>query len=890
MQRESVRQKVFIPFCVLVILVSIGLGVLCYRVLVDSLTSQQRETLALHSGTAAKHIGQLVEYRRTVIRDLAHSDAAERYAQNYAFYSLSGLFVAHAETFPSLSFINERGAEEERTSAGQAVESYRDLSDTDLFRQAAAYPNAPHMSAIEAGATGESGLRFMYHYRNFFDEFGGVILGFTPLSDLTEPARQASIGHLGFIVVVDAAGEVLAYPDRNRLSRSIYADDGDSARLLEAALAGQTAFGRASILGVDGYVASAPVPGTGWRVIATLPFDEFIEAPMRLRNQIIMATLVTLLVLFAVAWWLSRYITRPLESLLQATESVAQGDFSHPASIESGDEFQILGEAFNRMSRERRLAEDGLRRARDEAEAARELAVEAARAKAEFLARMSHEIRTPMNGVIAMADYLVRTDLDIPQRDCAETIKLSGAQLLRVVNDILDYSKIESGKVALESSFFDMRDLIEQTAELVAEGAVRKEVEVIPVVPPRVPNEICCDEGRIRQVLANLAANAVKFTDGGEVSIHGDLEEVAGQLHLHCEVRDTGVGIALEDREKIFESFAQADSLATRRYEGTGLGLAICRQLIKLMGGEIGVESELGLGSKFWFRVPVGRGGDARATGETRVRGYRVLLVEDNLTAQTVLAQQLRALGLYVTPVSNHRRAMALLIEEPYDLVVVDRTLRGMDGVKLVEQIRAEIVPTPRIVLLLSEPIPEAGIEGIGVDAALGKPVLRRQLAHCVERALSGEPSEAIPGTVKTPPPPDNPHAVKASVLVAEDNPMNQRVARRLLERLGCEVVLAQDGSEALRKSEQDEFDLIFIDCHMPEMDGYELTRLMRAREQDALPGRRLPIIAMTANVISDSLTRCEAAGMDDFLSKPYDLDDLSAVLRRWLPRYPSAA
>ena len=687
MPKKSIRQKLLLPYCALVLLVALILGFLCYQVVVDSLAEQQHETLSLHSHTAAAHVSRLLQHRKTLLRDIAHSDATERYAENYAFYSLSRLFLDNQTTFPTLSFINESGVEEERTVNGQIEETYRDLAQHPLFSPAAAQPNTTVVSDIVLDANGQPAIDFMYHHRNFFDEFGGIIFGTASLEALTEPAATARVGELGFISVVGADGQVLSYPDKNRLLQTASATDDRSRGLLRAALSGHEVFGRARILGVDGYVASAPIAGTDWTVIATLPVDEFLEAPTALRNKILIVTMLTILLLFAVAWWLSRYITKPLASLLEATQAVTRGDFSRHTAIRSGDEFQILSDAFNHMTQERHLAEERLRRARDEAEAARSAAEQAARVKADFLATMSHEIRTPMNGVIGMADYLVRTELDVEQRECAEMIKLSGAQLLRVVNDVLDYSKMENGKVALEPNSFDLRNFVEQTTELAAEDAVNKGVEIVPVVSPRMPYEVIADEGRLRQVLGNLVSNAVKFTDSGEISVHGALFERGTETNLRCEVHDTGLGIADDDLVSIFESFAQADSSTTRRYEGTGLGLAICRQLIELMGGTIGVESELGQGSRFWFEIPVERGHPTTAAGDTRLRGFRALLVEDNATARGTLARQLRALGLHVTAVEDHRRAFERLGAEDFDLAVIDRTLRGFDGLTLAKRV-----------------------------------------------------------------------------------------------------------------------------------------------------------------------------------------------------------
>ena len=885
MIRKSIKRKILLPYCAIILTVTVTLGVISHQVLMSTVIDRERETLAVLAQATGQKIYHKLERRQELVKTLALSDATERYARNYAFYSLGRKFAEHKETFPFLTYVNEQGFEEERMENGRVSENYQDIAGTDIFRASAANPNTPVMSPVEMSPAGVPYVSFAFWHQDFFGQFAGMIRGASRLSEIIAPARETSVGQLGFVAVVDSHARVLSYPDKNRMLAIASGDDDASRELLSAAVGGRTGFGRASVLGVDGYIAYAPVPGTDWSMLVTLPYDEFVEAPNRLRNMIVAITLATLLALIATALYLSRAFTNPLRRLLVVTEAITRGDFSKRADVTTRDEFQVLADAFNKMIDERQQAEETLREARDAAE-------KAAQAKAEFLAKMSHEIRTPMNGVVGMTDYLLKTGLESQQLECAQMIKSSSDHLLRVVNDILDFSRLDSGKIEISHGDFDLRGLVEHTAAFFSNEAAQKGVEIVSVVDGDSLQSLRGDGRRLKQVLYNLVGNAVKFTHSGEIVIRARIDRVADRGDLHIEVSDTGIGIAESDLSRVFDSFSQADSSPTREYGGTGLGLAISRQLIELMGGEIGVASTIDKGSTFSFQVPVEADFDevhfnARSSG---LKDQRVLVVEDNMTVQNALRDYMSAWGMKPICVASSSLAMNVLRNQDvaggeFDLVLVDRTLPGMDGIGLARQICMRIGSSrPRILLMLSDLLgsePE-NLRELGIDATLRKPISQRDLYHALHDMLVREPVESSQPTLKAVPSPSLP-TFDASVLVVEDNVMNQRVARRMLEMFECDVEVAENGQVALDKFRSREFDLVFMDCHMPVMDGFESTRRIREHEASSASSKRVPIIALTASVLSDGETHCREAGMNGFLSKPYDVRDLRKTLEQWL-------
>ncbi|MGB5305088.1 MAG: response regulator [Gammaproteobacteria bacterium] len=626
-----------------------------------------------------------------------------------------------------------------------------------------------------------------------------------------------------------------------------------------------------------------------------------------------------LLLVLEVSAKLQQSISKPVSSLLAEIRNVTETrDYSIRVTPEGSDEISELAECFNRLleqietqnrdltesrdhleeqiiARTKELAESRQelkQRSRDnkEAEAHSEAVL---RTKNQFLANMSHEIRTPLNGVLGMTELLLNTSLDKKQYRFADTVRRSAEGLLNIINDILDFSRMESGNLRLESVDFDVREIVEDVADLLAVRAQKKDIELACYIPETLSTRVRGDSSRLRQVMANIIGNAIKFTDEGEVLVRVTSGPVNGDMAtFQFEVSDTGSGISFEMQEKIFDSFSQADGSTTRQYGGTGLGLTISKEIITQMGGNIKVESAPGKGSKFEFSTRFQLLDEQTAVDEhdpSPMQGVRMLSVDDNETNRSILDHQLTAWGINNESAECGDRALQMLREaaeadRPYDAAILDMHMPGMDGLELACRIKADPNISGVKLMMLTSAILDFDSDEMyeaGILQYLSKPARQSQLYNCLI-GMVGSQLDSFKGVRDAQGQEQHP-PMEARVLVAEDNLVNQEVVLNMLELFGCETQLVENGKLAVEACAKEQFDVILMDCQMPVMDGYEATAAIRKQEREAGRERHIPIIALTANALEGDRERCLIADMDDYLSKPFKQEQLRQSLGRWV-------
>ncbi|WP_224242581.1 hybrid sensor histidine kinase/response regulator [Hyalangium gracile] len=714
----------------------------------------------------------------------------------------------------------------------------------------------------------------------------GIIVINYSVDYLYEHFRNLDLGAGGYLMVIDSHGRLLFHPDKALIGQPVMPE-------FRSLLEGDQGTVALTLAGQDVLLNQLRLDPLGWHVVSILP-QASLTAPM---SRIGSAGLALLLACFgaigAVAVFYSRKVVAPIRAISEGFRHIQQDRLEQVQPLpppESQDEIGKMVGWFNASLENlhaRRRSEEELRQAKESAE-------QANRSKGEFLANMSHEIRTPMNAILGMTQLaLDAQSLDESQEYIVKASR-SAQSLLGIINDILDFSKIEAGKLEIERVPVSLHELISGLADVFASTARDKGLELLFDVAPELSGGLAGDPLRLRQILQNLIGNALKFTPAGEVVVRAEkVSEQEGRVLCRFSVRDTGIGIAREHLPRLFQSFFQTDSSVTRQYGGTGLGLAISKRLVELMGGRMGVESEPGKGSCFWFELSLARLAtpqDGRSAQEpVAPRDLRVLVVDDNASSREILGSMCASFGFTVRTVEGGQSALEEVTRgvngQPYDLVLLDYHMPGIDGIETSRRLhqRQDLVRVPTVIMASMDerPVIAEKAHAAGVQAYVNKPVTASTLLDSILQALGRSSTRTTLESRRRErrAQPVLSHLRGGRILLVEDNRLNQEVALHFLRRAGLEVDIACHGGEAIERLEHGRYDAVLMDCQMPMMDGYEATRRIRRNPRFA----RLPIIAMTANALEGDRERSLEAGMDDHLSKPIDAHRLYQTLGRWL-------